>query len=433
CLPFAAVGIGRSVRSSTRAEAMRSAFRDMLIWPAVGLAIASGGAMGVYMLRSLLNATQTSNQVVFWVCQVISFPAGFVWTDVWDWIGMTPWFWLGVPIALTIHCLRGAWGTAAWLEPTRVAERTQAQRRARADRDAGAAPLPPGVAPPKDARRRARVRRGEKSPWQRHSERIKNPVEVLAIVKKRDAAWHFALFGWILPVLIVGAPIGVDPDLATRRDFFPSFAAMAWIGLMLAYICMVTPTIITAEREGGTLNALRMTNLTAVDIVWGKLKARSTEIGLLLLFGALFVSIFYIWGSLTVTSLVLLWISGVVYVAAYSGFGAVVSLWCKRSTQAILALWALLFVPVMLSLALAMMNHFVSHRVLLPMSPLLVSYRCLVFDMPDPTGVGVYFPARIAYAIWGTSLAVHGAIAIASWWIALRKFDLVLHENRGGS
>ena len=78
------------------------------------------------------------------------------------------------------------------------------------------------------------------------------------------------------------------------------------------------------------------------------------------------------------------------------------------------ALWALLFVPVMLSLALAMMNHFVSHRVLLPMSPLLVSYRCLVFDMPDPTGVGVYFPARIAYAIWGTSLAVHGAIAIAS-------------------
>ena len=67
------------------------------------------------------------------------------------------------------------------------------------------------------------------------------------------------------------------------------------------------------------------------------------------------------------------------------------------------------------------------------MSPLLVSYRCLVFDMPDPTGVGVYFPARIAYAIWGTSLAVHGAIAIASWWIALRKFDLVLHENRGGS
>ena len=253
----------------------------------------------------------------------------------------------------------------------------------------------------------------------------------MAIVNKRDAAWYFALFAWILPVLIVGAPIGVDPDLMDRRGFFPSFAALMWIGIMLAYTCMVTPTIITSEREGGTLDALRMTRLTAVDIVWGKLKARLSEIGLLLLFGALFMSLFFVAGSLSLTSLLMLWTSGVVYVGAYSGFGAAASLWCRRSTQSTLALWALLFVPVMLSLAFALMIDWVSHWVLLPMSPLLVVYRCLVFDMPDPTYIGVYFPATMSYGIWGLSLAVHAVIGVAGWVISLKLFDRFLHENRG--
>ena len=69
------------------------------------------------------------------------------------------------------------------------------------------------------------------------------------------------------------------------------------------------------------------------------------ELGALLLGGAVFMSVFFIWGSLTLPSLLLLWASGPIYVAAYAGFGAVASVWCRRSTHAILAGWSLLAGP----------------------------------------------------------------------------------------
>jgi len=438
CLPFAAVGIGRSVRSPTRAEAMRSAFRDMLVWPAVGLAIALAGLIGVSILRAILDWAWGNSPVIFVVVHAVSFPAGLVWTVGWDKIGATPWFWVVVPIGLTIHCLRRAWITAAWMEPVRVAEAVQARRRGRADAElaravrqgarvpvttAAVAPGLPPVAP----------MAGYETRWARLSRRTPNPVEVLAAIHKRDAAWWFAALAWLLPLFVVGFPLLIDHSLVGHRDFFPSFSAFAWIGLMLAYICMVAPTIVTSERESGTLDSIRMTRLRPVDIVVGKLKPRLPEIGALLLGGGLFMCVFVIWGQLSVPSLLLLWGSGVVYTLAYAGFGAAASIWCRRTTHAILAGWALLFVPLLLSLALVFISGVIGHWILLPLSPILVVYRCLVFNMPDPAPGGVYFAAADAYTVWGLSLAIHAVVAAAGWWIALQQFDQFLYENRSGS
>lgn len=432
CLPFAAAGIGRSVRSATRAEAIRATFRDMLLWPLVGLGIALAGLIGFYTLRMTLDWASNNNRLAFWIIHGMSFPAGVVWTEGWDRIGRTPWFWLAVPIAITIHCLRRAWITAAWLEPMRVAETVQARRRARAQAEA-AVELQPAT--PWATTAAADVRpppMRPDTPWERVSRRVRNPVEVLATIHKRDAAWYFALLAWILPLLVVGLPLAVSPGLATRRGFLPGFAAFAWMGITLAYICMVTPTIVTSEREGGTLDALRMTRLRAADLVLGKVKPRVPELCLLLGGGALFMSVFFIWGSLSLGSLALLWVSGAVYVLAYSGFGAAVSVWCQRSTQAILAGWALLFIPMLLSLALVSIAGAFGHWVILPLTPLLVVWRCLVFELPDPTPGGVYLLPGDAYPIWALSLLIHWIIAIFSWWIALKQFDRFLYENRSG-
>jgi ABC-type transport system involved in multi-copper enzyme maturation permease subunit len=430
CLPFAAVGIGRSVRSSTRAEAMRSSFRDMLLWPAVGLAFGCGGAAFVGILRMMLQSFMTSSPVGFWAVHVLSFPAGLMWTEVYGRLGRTPWFWIGVPIAVTIHCLRRAWIAAAWLEPTRVAEQVQARRRARADLEAaratgaqtavGAAPPPPLAGPAYEARSR----------WAAASQGVPNPIEVLAILRRRDAAWYFALFAWVLPLLVVGLPVAVDGSLARERSIFPSLGAMSWMGLLLAYVCMVTPTIVTAEREGGTLDSLRMTRLTPPDLIWGKLKARFVELGALMVGGAVFLSIFFVWGSLSLPSLLLLWVSAPIYVAAYAGFGAVASIVSRRSTQSILAGWGLLFVPVMLSLAMVDIAGAIGHWGLLPLSPPLVAFRCLVFDLPDPVGPSLWLPRAQAYGVWGLSLVMHAVLAAVTWWIALRRFDRFLFENR---
>jgi hypothetical protein len=435
CLPFAAVGIGRSVRSPTRAEAMRSAFRDMLIWPGVGLAIALAGAIGVLILREILKWAWGSNPVIFIVVHAVSFPAGLVWTVGWDKIGATPWFWVAVPIGLTIHCLRQAWIAAAWLEPVRMAEAVQAQRRRRADaelarmaRQGARAPaataavvsgLPP-VAP----------MAGYETPWTRVSRRTANPVEVLAAIHKRDAAWWFAALAWLLPLLVIAFPLLINHSLVRGRSFLASFSAFAWIGLILAYICMVAPTVVTSERESGTLDSVRMTRLRAVDIVIGKLKPRLPEVGLLLLGGGLFMCLFNLGGQLSLPSLLMLWASGPVYTLAYAGFGTAASILCRRTTHAILAGWALLFVPLLLSLALVSISGVVGHWILLPLSPILVVWRCLVFDMPDPTPGGVYFPAADAYLVWGLSLAVHAILAAVCWWVALRRFDRFLFENR---
>jgi ABC-type transport system involved in multi-copper enzyme maturation permease subunit len=432
CLPFAAVGIGRSVRSATRAEAMRSAFRDMLLWPAVGLAIACGGGTFAYVLRSVLQGFMTGSRIGFWTTHILTFPAGFMWTDVFNRLGKTPWFWLAVPVALTIHCLRRAWVTAAWLEPTRVAEQTQARRRGHADREAALAaaargtatavalPPPPFGGPVSEERTR----------WGMVSQRIRNPIEILATLRKRDAAWYFALLGWIIPLMVVGLPIAVEPNLAKERSIFPSLAAMFWIGVLLAYVCMVTPTIVTSEREGGTLDSLRMTRLGPPDLIWGKLKARFIELGLLVVGGGLFLSIFFIWGALSLPSLLLLWVSGPIYAAAYAGFGAAASVMCRRSTHSILAGWGLLFVPVMLSLAMVNIAGVIGRWGLLPLSPPLVVFRCLVFTLPDPVGPSLWLPHLQAYTVWGLSLVAYLALAVVTWWIALRQFDRFLFENR---
>jgi hypothetical protein len=121
-----------------------------------------------------------------------------------------------------------------------------------------------------------------------------------------------------------------------------------------------------------------------------------------------------------------------VYAAAYAGFGAVASIWCRRTTHAVLAGWALLFVPMLLSLALVQIAGALGHWLLLPLSPMLVAYRCLVFRMPDPIPGGIYFPAADAYTVWGLSLVIHALLAAACWWIALRRFDRVLYESRTG-
>jgi len=434
CLPFAAVGLGRSVRSPTRAEAMRSAFRDMLLWPPVGLAIGVGGLIFVAILRYMLRSFMGGSPIAFWTTHVLAFPAGFVWTEGFDRLGGTPWFWLGVPVAVTIHCLRRAWVTAAWLEPTRTAERVQARRRARTPQEAVAALAlgGTGVGAPEVAMATIRSYE-ERSPWASVSRRIRNPIEVLARLHKHDAAWYFALFGWIIPLLVIGFPVAVSNDLVRERNVFPSLAAMFWLGLLLAYVCMVTPTIVTSEREGGTLDSLRMTRLRPADLIWGKLKARFVEIVCLLLGGGLFLSIFFIWGSLSLPSLLLLWLGGPVYVAAYAGFGAAASVWCRRSTHSILAGWALLFVPVMLSLAMVNIAGAIGHWLLLPLSPPLVAFRCLVFDLPDPVGPSLWLPRVEAYAVWGVSLAMYLVLALVSWWIALKQFDRFLHENRDRS
>jgi hypothetical protein len=356
-----------------------------------------------------------------------------VWTEGWDRIGRTPWFWLAVPVAITIHCLRRAWITAAWLEPMRVAETVQARRRTRAQVEAAVERQPAtpwgtaasATAPPPPVQL--------ETPWSRISRRIRNPVEVLATIHKRDAAWYFALLAWILPLLIVGLPLAVSPHLAKQRGFLPGFAASSWIGIILAYLCMVTPTIVTAEREGGTLDALRMTRLRAVDIVLGKVKPRLPEVCCLVGGGALFMSVFAIWGSLSPPSLFLLWASAIVYSLAYAGFGAAVSVWCQRSTQAILAGWALLFVPMLLGLALVGIAGPLGRWMLSPLAPLLVVWRCLVFELPDPTPGGVYLVPGTAYPVWGLSLLIHIVIAVVTWWIALWQFDRFLHENRAGS
>jgi len=253
---------------------------------------------------------------------------------------------------------------------------------------------------------------------------------VLAVLRKRDAAWYFALLGWILPLLVVGLPIAVDGGLARERGVFPSLGAMLWIGLLLAYVCMVTPTIVTSEREGGTLDSLRMTRLAPSDLIWGKLKARFLECGLLIAGGAVFMSVFFVWGSLSLPSLLLLWGSALVYVAAYAGFGAAASIRCRRSTHSILAGWGLLFVPVMVSLAMVNIAGVIGRWGLLPLSPPLVAFRCLVFDMPDPVGPSLWLPRAEAYAVWGLSVLLHAALAVVTWWIALRRFDRFLHENR---
>ena len=438
CLPFVAVGISSSVRAPTRAIAVRRAFA-VTFGSVIVAGIAAGIIAGVgAAINQSLAATSGPKSGWFWIAHLLTFPAGIMWTVGWQHLPPLV-IGLGLPAAVTVHWLSDAWRSAAWLEPLRLAE--AADYRAHTGALASAAargPLPPSVAGrasvvasgyrlPPPSRRFATA----DSPWARLTASLDNPIEIRAAASRRDAAWMLAVGGWVLPVIVVVLTAALKPEAVTEGRFLPVLSALAAVVLLLVWVCLLTPATVTTERESQMFEAIWATNLGPQDIIVGKLRPRVAEPALMYAGLALAMVAFAALGPLDWKGCAVLLVATVAWLFAYSGIGMLLSLALRRSVQSLLAMWGLLVGPMLLAACLANVAGALGRWVLLPLSPLLLTLRCLSFE-PRPTlsHSGLFVPWDEAVWIWLASIAIHVVLGAVAWWLCFRRFDLVLYETR---
>jgi ABC-type transport system involved in multi-copper enzyme maturation permease subunit len=162
--------------------------------------------------------------------------------------------------------------------------------------------------------------------------------------------------GGLLILQLLIAYIVYDSDLdkvQAETGFFPAnatsvFAAefVSWvIRQQFLIILLATPVFtagaITDEKTRGTLLYLFSADLTSWEILIGKLLGRTYEILLLLLATLPFICFIGVWGGVTPGALLAMMLSLVGPLLALAAASLLMSVWCRRTADAVVGLYAI--------------------------------------------------------------------------------------------
>jgi ABC-type transport system involved in multi-copper enzyme maturation permease subunit len=109
--------------------------------------------------------------------------------------------------------------------------------------------------------------------------------------------------------------------------------------LLLLVVPAFAAGSISDEKTRGTLQEWLTTDLSAWEIVRGKLAAQLIQIGTLSLAGLPLVAFFGVFGGMDAVALGVLMLTVAVQLAALSAASLLASVWCRRTTSAVLAVY----------------------------------------------------------------------------------------------
>src|SRR5262249_51740803 len=162
--------------------------------------------------------------------------------------------------------------------------------------------------------------------------------------------------GGLLVLQLLFAYIVYDKELTDIHDetgLYPAnatsvFAAefVAWvIRQQFLIILLATPVFtagaITDEKTRGTLLYLFSADLTSWEILVGKLLGRTYEIVLLLLATLPFICFIGVWGGVTPGALLAIMLSLLGPLLALAAASLLMSVWCRRTADAVVGLYAI--------------------------------------------------------------------------------------------
>jgi len=152
----------------------------------------------------------------------------------------------------------------------------------------------------------------------------------------------------------------------------------ALVFLELAMICAITPTItagaISGEREKQTYEMLQATPLRPASLVWGKLFSALSYVFLLLFAAIPLASIVFIFGGVVLRDMLKALLVLIVLAVAFGTLGIFMSALFGRTGRAtvvtFLVVLALVFVPMVIGFATALIPNATQARWLLAASPI---------------------------------------------------------------
>src|SRR5262245_10964695 len=181
--------------------------------------------------------------------------------------------------------------------------------------------------------------------------------------RRRLHVLRWILGGWLLLTLLLyfyprywqdahpvdhnwttGARIELPTPTTATSDFAVSFTR--WI-LLHDYLIIILATpvftagAITDEKTRGTLLYLFSADLTSWEILVGKLLGRTYEIVLLLLATLPFICFIGVWGGVTPGALLAIMLSLLGPLLALAAASLLMSVWCRRTADAVVGLYAI--------------------------------------------------------------------------------------------
>jgi ABC-type transport system involved in multi-copper enzyme maturation permease subunit len=181
-------------------------------------------------------------------------------------------------------------------------------------------------------------------------------VVFFELLRSTRRGWHH----WILTVYVswLLLVVGVLVVLRAASQWFlskgplPSLEFVAWsgdaafalIGQSLLLLVLVTPAFAAGslcdEKGRGTLAELLTTGLTSWEIIAGKVLAQVVQLGTLWLAALPLIAFFGVFAGLDVLDLALLVVGTAMLIVAVSAASLLAAVWCRRTSTAVLCVYA---------------------------------------------------------------------------------------------
>jgi ABC-type transport system involved in multi-copper enzyme maturation permease subunit len=185
------------------------------------------------------------------------------------------------------------------------------------------------------------------------------PILAFDLVRSVRRGWHhwflWIYVGWLLFVAGVLFLLEVAAEFSLARagqmapDVFAAYArslVVQLVGQQFVLLALVTPTFaagsICDEKTRGTLQEWLTTDLSAWEILRDKLLTQVIQIGTLSLAVLPLLAFFGVFAGLNLLSLVMLLLTLLVQLTAFTAASLLASVWCRRTTTAVLASYAVL-------------------------------------------------------------------------------------------
>ncbi|OLS03269.1 ABC transporter permease [Tissierella creatinophila] len=126
-----------------------------------------------------------------------------------------------------------------------------------------------------------------------------------------------------------GSGYGIRPEEISTIFIF---IVMAQLGLILLIAPATTANSISGERERGTLDLLICTRMSSLSLVVGKLLASIAEVVLLLIVSIPVLSIIFLFGGISLSNILLIFIFYVITAILFGSIGIFMSSFFKKTT-----------------------------------------------------------------------------------------------------
>ncbi|GAB6933259.1 ABC transporter permease [Calditerricola satsumensis] len=191
-------------------------------------------------------------------------------------------------------------------------------------------------------------------------------VELRRRVRSRRLAWLLSGYLAAIGAIILGyLDVSTGPDAvfsATSRELFSLLST-----LQLVMVLFLTPAVtagtISGERERQTLNLLLTTNLTAAEIVVGKLVSSLSFLALLVVASLPLYAIVFVYGGVSPTALASTFAFFLFTMAVVGSVSVLASALAHRTSAAMVATYAVVGVMVIGTVLLAQFAHLWWERV----------------------------------------------------------------------